>query len=97
MRDSMPTEVTVKFQAMYREIVGKREIVQTIDSDSTLRDVLDALAKTYGKDFNDIIDTTTGQIDLDSWVMLNGRSVRKTDIKLSDNDMIYIGVPMGGG
>ena len=93
----MPTQVTVKFQAMYRDIVGKREIVQTINSDSTLGDLLNTLAKNYGKDFNDIIDQKTGQINIDSWVMLNGRSVRKTDTKLNDNDMVYIGVPMGGG
>ncbi len=93
----MAKQVTVKFQAMYREIVGKREIVQAIESDSTLRDLLDALAKEYGGDFNDVVDPKTGQITIDSWVMVNGRSVRKTDIRLSDNDLVYIGVPMGGG
>jgi len=93
----MAKQVTVKFQAMYKELVGKREIVQAIDSKSTLRDILDALAKNYGGDFNDIVDPKTGQITIDSWVMVNGRSVRKTDIRLSDNDLVYIGVPMGGG
>ena len=93
----MAKQVTVKFQAMYKELVGKREIVQTIDSKSTLREILDALAKNYGGDFNDIVDPKTGQITIDSWVMVNGRSVRKTDIRLSDNDLVYIGVPMGGG
>ena len=93
----MPTQVTVKFQAMYREIVGKREIVQTMNSNSTLGDLLNTLAKNYGKDFNEIIDQKTGEIVLDTWIMLNGRSVRKTDTKLNDNDMVYIGIPMGGG
>lgn len=93
----MSTKVTVKFQAMYREIVGKREIEQTMDSDSTLGALLNTLAKNYGKDFNEIIDQKTGQINIDCWIMVNGRSVRKTDMKLNDNDMVYIGVPMGGG
>lgn len=89
--------VKVMFQAMYREIVGKREIVQEVNSQCTLRDLLDALAKNYGRDFNDIVDPKTGKISLESWVLVNGKSMRNTDIKLQDNDIVFIGVPMAGG
>lgn len=90
-------QVKVMFQAMYREIVGKREIVQEVDSQCTLRDLLDILAKKYGRDFNDVIDPKTGDISFETWVLVNGKSMRDTDIKLKNNDVVFIGVPMGGG
>lgn len=89
--------VRVMFQAMYREIVGKREIVQEVDSQYTLRDLLDRLAKNYGGEFNDIVDQKTGEISVEVWVLVNGKSVRNTNIKLEDDDVVFIGVPMGGG
>ena len=82
---------------MFKEIAGQREILQEVDRDSTLRDMLDALAKRYGKEFNDIIDPKTGQVSLDTLVMLNGKSIRKPDVKLGDKDVIMITVPVGGG
>lgn len=89
--------VRVMFQAMFREIVGKREIMQEISNGYTLHDLLNFLAETYGKDFKDIIDPKTGNVDNEVWILINGKSVRKTDIKLNDNELVFIGVPIGGG
>ncbi|MEM3702823.1 MAG: MoaD/ThiS family protein [Candidatus Bathyarchaeia archaeon] len=89
--------VKVVFQAMFREIVGAREIVQEVSNGCTLQNLLDTLAKKYGSDFNDIVDPKTGEISTEVWVLVNGQSVRKTDIKLNDDDLVYIGVPIGGG
>ena len=89
--------VKILLQATFREIAGKKEIAQEIDSNYTLADILSKLAKQYGKDFNKIVDHKTGQINTDTLVMINGKSVRKTDIKLKDNDVIMITVPIGGG
>jgi len=89
--------VKVMFQAMFREIAGKREIIQEVNNGYTLRDLLGMLAKNYGRDFKDIVDPETGEISTEVWVLVNGKSVRKTDIALNDDDVVYIGVPIGGG
>lgn len=91
------SHVKILFHATFREIAGKKEVTEKINPNHTLADVLSKLAKQYGKDFNKIIDQKTGQINTDTLVMINGQSVRKTDIKLKDNDTIMITVPVGGG
>jgi len=93
----MTARVTVLLHAMFKEIVGKREITQDLNPNTALQVVLDELARKYGKDFKQIIDSKTGQIGVDTLVMLNGQSVRKTDVPLKDGDVIMISVPIGGG
>lgn len=82
---------------MFKEIAGQREILQEVNANSTLRDMLDVLAKKYRKEFNSIINPKTGQVSLDTLVMVNGRSIRKPDVQLEDNDVVMITVPVGGG
>jgi len=96
MRMSMP-HVKILLHASFREIAGKKEVTEEVNSNHTLADVLSKLAKKYGKDFNKIVDHKTKQINIDTLVMINGKSARKTDIKLKDNDVIMITVPIGGG
>jgi len=83
--------------AMFKETAGQREILQEIDSNFALRDMLNTLARKYGKEFNSIIDPKTGQVNLDTLVMVNGKSIRKPDFQLKDNDVVMITVPVGGG
>lgn len=93
----MTAQVTVLLHAMFKEIAGKREIKQELNSNTNLRTILDQLARKYGKDFNQILDSKTGQITGDTLVMLNGQSLKKTDVQLKDGDIIMISVPIGGG
>ena len=93
----MTAQVKVLLHAMFKEIAGTREITQDLNSDTTLRAVLDELARKYGEDFKQVVDSETGQISLDTLVMLNGQSVKKTDLQLKDGDVIMISVPIGGG
>jgi MoaD family protein len=93
----MTVQVRVLFHAMFKEIAGTREITQELNTDSTLGEVLEELAKKYGKDFKTVVDPKTGQISSDTLVMLNGQSVRKVDTQLKDGDVIMISVPVGGG
>lgn len=94
----MPTpHIKILFHATFREITGKKEVTEQINPNHTLADILSKLAKQYRRDFNKIVDRKTGQIGTDTLVMINGQSVRKTDIKLKDNDIIMITVPVGGG
>jgi len=94
----MTAKVKVLLHAMFREIAGKGEITQEIeDSNFTLRDLLNTLARKYGKDFKEILEPKTGVINTNTLVMLNGQSVRKSDTKLKDKDVIMISLPIGGG
>jgi MoaD family protein len=89
--------VKILLHAMFKEIAGRREILQEVNPNFTLRDVLDALAEKYGKEFKSIIDPKTGQVSLDTLVMVNGKSIRKPDVQLKDKDVVMITVPVGGG
>lgn len=83
--------------ANFREIVGKREIVEEINSNSTLQHILDKLAKKYGKDFKQIVDPEKGIVSLEFLVSRNGRIVRDTNTKLNNGDILMITIPVGGG
>lgn len=89
--------VKVLLHATFREIAGRREIVEEVNSNSTLGDILERLAKKYGRDFNEIVDSKTDQISSEALVTVNGKNIRKTDIKLVDKDVVMITVPVGGG
>ncbi|KPV64997.1 MAG: ThiS family protein [Candidatus Bathyarchaeota archaeon BA1] len=93
----MTAYVKVLLHAAFREIAGEREILEEVGSGSTLKDILGRLGKRYGKDFNEIIDSETGEISSEVLVMVNGKSVRRTDIELRDKDTLMITVPVGGG
>jgi len=93
----MTAQVKVLFHAMFRDIAGKREVMHELNADTTLRVVLDELARKYGKDFKEILDPKTGLINADTLVMINGQGVKKTDVQLKDGDVIMISVPIGGG
>jgi len=93
----MAGHVKVMFAARFREIVGQREILEEVGLGTTLGDLLTTFAEKYGRDFNKIIDSKTGKISLETWVMVNGESVRRMDIELKDNDVILVSVPASGG
>ena len=93
----MTGHVKVLLAATFREIAEQRELLEETGSGITLGDILTTLAERYGRDFNEIIDSKTGQISLEAWVMVNGKSVRRTDIELRANDVVLITIPAGGG
>ena len=89
--------IRVLLAATFREIAGQREILKEASSVITLRGILMSLAERYGRDFKEIIDSKTGQIGSETWVMVNGKSVRRTNIELRENDVVVITIPAGGG
>jgi MoaD family protein len=93
----MAYKVKILFNATFREVAGKKEIIKEVNPNFTLGDLLQKLAEEYGKDFKTIIDPKSGEIGSETIVAVNGRNVRKTDIKLQDNDIVMISVPIGGG
>lgn len=93
----MSIKVRVVLLANFREIAGKREIVEEMDSNATLRHVLDILAEKYDKDFKQLVDPTTGIVSSEFLVSINGKIVRDTKVKLNNNDILMITIPAGGG
>jgi len=93
----MTARVKIQLFAMFKEIVGRKEIVLDIHSETTLGVVLKILAEKYDKDFKETVDEKTRQVDVNTLVMLNGRNIRDTDVKLKDNDLIILTIPVGGG
>jgi len=93
----MSVRVRVLLHANFRETVGKREIIEEINSNSTLRDILDKLAQRYGRDFKQIVDPGTGAISLEFLVSINGRIMRDANVKLNNDDVLILSIPVGGG
>ena len=93
----MTAQVRVLFRAMFKEAAGKGEVTHELGSGSTLRMLLEELARRYGKDFKQILNPKTGLIETDTLVMLNGQSMRRPDVQLNDGDVIMVTVPIGGG
>ncbi|MFX0014794.1 MAG: MoaD family protein [Promethearchaeota archaeon] len=93
----MVGKLKILFHATFREVAGKREIEEKLNKKTTVYDVIDNLAKKYGKDFNDIIDPETNKISTEVLVLLNGRGIRTTDLILKDQDVLIITLPLGGG
>lgn len=93
----------MRFFTTLREITGKREetIAFKKSQKATLNDVLDTLAKRYGKSFVDyVFDQKTGEIRGYLQFLVNGRSISESDrldTRLADGDVLAIIPPVGGG
>ncbi|MCD5409829.1 MAG: MoaD family protein [Methanocellales archaeon] len=90
-------KVYVKFYATFRDIVGQREIQRRFDG--TVCELLDRLCKEYGEEFK---KATFDESKLRSYIkiLVNGRDIEFLDglhTKLSDNDVVAIFPPVGGG
>ena len=90
-------QITIRLFAMFKEIAQKKEIQHSIQAETTLSHVLEMLAHRYGKDFNDTINKDTEQVDVNTLIMINGQTIRDTNVKLKDNDLLIITVPAAGG
>jgi molybdopterin converting factor small subunit len=94
----MPSEIKIVLHAIFREITGRKEIIEILESENcTVKAILNRLAMNYGKDFKEIIDPETQQISNDILVMLNGKSLRSTDKQLENKDTILISIAVAGG
>jgi len=93
----MAVELRILFHATFREVTGKKEIKEELQKNTTVKFILEKLAKKYGKAFNGIIDPKTNKISTEVLIMINGRAIRKTDIVLEDKDSLIISLPLGGG
>jgi MoaD family protein len=96
-------QVHVRFFTTLREITGRRE--QTLkfrdDEKTTVKSVLNKLAKRYGKSFVDYVcDPKTGEVKSFIQFLVNGRSTSTSgglNSRLTDGDVLAIVPPVGGG
>jgi MoaD family protein len=86
----MPNKIKIILHAIYREIAGGKEIKEELTEICTVKNILNRLAENYGRDFKKIINPKTQQISNNVLVMLNGKSLRSTDTRLQNNDIIMI-------
>ena len=93
----------MRFFTTLREITGKREetIAFKKSEQATLKNVLDKLAKRYGRSFVEYVyDQRTGEIKGYLQFLVNGRSISEfssLDTRLADGDVLAIIPPVGGG
>lgn len=97
VKKSLSISVRVILLANFREIVGKKEVVERVGSGSTLGHILDMLANRYGKDFKQIVDQKKGAISSEFLVSINGQVVRDPDVRLNSEDILVITIAVGGG
>ena len=93
----MTIRVRVLLNGIFRKIVGKREIIEEIDSNQTLKQILDKLANKYGRDFKEIVDPKTEVVSSEFLVSINGQIVRDTQVNLENDDILMITILTGGG
>ncbi|MDH5482247.1 MAG: MoaD/ThiS family protein [Candidatus Bathyarchaeota archaeon] len=93
----MSIRVRVLLLSNFREIVGKREIVEEVNSNLTLGHVLDQLGKKYGRDFKQLVDPKTRTVPSEFIVSINGRVVRDTKVRLNNDDILMLTIQAGGG
>ncbi len=95
-------KVTIKFYAVLREIVGKKEvIVELDDNDAKIIDVLEAAKKDIGEQtFKKIIEFYNREKGPRLVILLNGRNIihlKGLETEVKDGDKIDIFPPAGGG
>ncbi len=96
-------EVSVRFFAGIRELVGKKVEFVNFPQDRkvTVEKIMQRLVKLYGKEFFEYaFDKTTGYIREYLTLLVNGRSITTLDgleTEILDGDVIALLPPVGGG
>jgi molybdopterin synthase sulfur carrier subunit len=91
-------QVKVKAFANFREAIGKREIEIELDSDSSVRDLLEELCKRY--DLSDLLFEEGGALQKYIKILVNGEDVvflKGLETKLKSGDEIALFPPVAGG
>ena len=94
-------KVSVRFFAVLKEIVGKREENLNFNEQKvTVGMALKVLGKQYGKAFSEyVFDAKTGGVKSFLQLLVNGSSLPSDELKaeLHEGDILAILPPVGGG
>lgn len=100
MRPTPTVNVHLKYFAMLREIIGKKEEVLGLLEGSTIQDVITKLAEAYGERFTTYVLNSESQLRENLALLRNGEAVQPTMLgatRVRDGDVIVILPPVGGG
>lgn len=94
--------VTLKFYALLRELVGRKELIVDLDNDDAkIIDVLDAIKKEISEEvYHKIINFYNREKGPRLVILLNGRNIvhlEGLETKVRDGDRLDIFPPAGGG
>ncbi|MCX8204066.1 MAG: MoaD/ThiS family protein [Candidatus Nezhaarchaeota archaeon] len=94
--------VTVVLGGAYREVVGRKELVEELPEGSSAKDLVSKLASRYGGPFKAVVDPNEEEwVSRDVIVLVNSAVVRKLNHELRDKDKVLIAdlieVSLAGG
>lgn len=94
-------KVNVKYFATLREITGKREEQVELEEDSTMGDLLKRLIDIHGPAFKTyVVEEATGSPKGHLLFLIDGVSINSIgglNAKLSENSVVALMPPVGGG
>jgi molybdopterin synthase sulfur carrier subunit len=95
-------QISVRFFTNLRELTGKREEKLEFPENETvtIKNVLEELAKRYGKPFIEYVYDREGKVKSFLQFLINGRSASAFNglhTRLKDGDVLAIIPPVGGG
>jgi len=76
----MATEVKVDFIGQFRELAGASQVIISFEGRPTLEDVVRKLIGMFGERFENMV-LEAGQLSENVIVLLNGRSIRPSDMR----------------
>ncbi len=78
-------------------ILKKSEVVLDLGEGSKVRDAIRLLSERYGKEIEYSLLTESGELEVGVLVTRNKVFVADANDRLSDGDMVFISVMIGGG
>jgi len=95
-------QVTLRFYALLRELVGRKELIVNLDNDDArVIDVLEAIKREISEEvYNKIISFYNREKGPRLVILLNGRNVvhlEGLETKVKDGDRVDVFPPAGGG
>jgi molybdopterin synthase sulfur carrier subunit len=94
----MSNGIEVKFLTRFLEITGERKTV--INDVNNISELIDVLSHKYGKEFNDLLMDTNGDLRDYLKIMINGEDIRDIDglnTLIKNDDQIVMFQTIAGG
>ncbi|WXG44409.1 MAG: MoaD/ThiS family protein [Promethearchaeati archaeon SRVP18_Atabeyarchaeia-1] len=93
-------EVTIRYFTLLRNITGRHEEKLSVEEDSTIEDVLSALSREYGKEFENYVLSGRDRRGLRVLFFLDSQNIEELDglkTKLRAGGVLAMMPPVAGG